>query len=393
MNYYNDVDPNAAQWLRELIAAGLIPDGEVDDRSIADVTRNDLRGFAQCHFFAGIGGWSRALDLARWPADRPCWTGSCPCQAFSSAGKMEGFNDARDLWPEFARLIRDCRPDIVFGEQVESAVKFGWLDRVCRDVEAEGYAVGAAVLGAHSAGAPHTRQRLYWVAVARSGELAGDLFGQPGLPDGQRTRSELAGSGPAGSPAVAEVPDGRGRGGRDHGDPARNDRQIQAPGLRNGGRLPVAEVERRFQAGYDLSGSPCRASRTGCPDPAADGDRERLEERGGTVAVAAQDRRPDPLAGAELRSSPGVPWGRSRFILCTDGGVRRIPAESILLRVAHGLPEGVDGVRAEGIQEAEGFPLTREKEGRAMLLKGYGNAIVPQTAAIFIEAVCDVLTI
>jgi DNA (cytosine-5)-methyltransferase 1 len=77
--YYNELDPFAAAWLRNLIAAGLIPQGEVDERSIEDVTPNDLAGFRQCHFFAGIGGWPLALRLAGWPDERPVWTGSCPC--------------------------------------------------------------------------------------------------------------------------------------------------------------------------------------------------------------------------------------------------------------------------------------------------------------------------
>ncbi|MBS1371466.1 MAG: DNA cytosine methyltransferase [Lentisphaeria bacterium] len=165
MNYYNEFDPDAAAQLRELIAAGLIPPGDVDERSITDVQADDLRGYAQCHFFAGIGGWSLALRLAGWPDERPVWTGSCPCQPFSTAGKQRGTRDERDLWPVFAELIRQRRPDRVFGEQVENAIRHGWLDRVYADMEAENYAVGAAVLGAHSVGAPHRRLRLYWGGV------------------------------------------------------------------------------------------------------------------------------------------------------------------------------------------------------------------------------------
>lgn len=166
MNYYNEFDPQAAQWLRNLIAAGLIPLGDVDERSIEDVIPNDLRGYTQCHFFAGIAGWSLALDLAGWPRDRPVWTGSCPCQPFSAAGKGDGFADQRHLWPAWFHLIRQCKPNVVFGEQVASAIRHGWLDLVSADMEAEGYAIGAAVLGAHSVGAPHIRQRLYWMADA-----------------------------------------------------------------------------------------------------------------------------------------------------------------------------------------------------------------------------------
>ena len=77
--YYNEFDPKAAAWLRELIKRGLIADGVVDERSILDVSADDLVGFTQCHFFAGIGGWSYALRLAGWSDDQPVWTGSPPC--------------------------------------------------------------------------------------------------------------------------------------------------------------------------------------------------------------------------------------------------------------------------------------------------------------------------
>ena len=88
--YYNENDRFAASWLRELIADRLVVDGEVDDKSIIDVRPDDRRGYSQCHFFAGISGWSHALRFARWSDDRPVWTGSCPCQPFSVAGTQAG---------------------------------------------------------------------------------------------------------------------------------------------------------------------------------------------------------------------------------------------------------------------------------------------------------------
>ena len=204
MNYYNEFDPDAAQWLRNLIAADLIPVGDVDERSIEDVRPNDLRGYTQCHFFAGIGGWPLALDLAGWPRDMPAWTGSCPCQPLSSAGKGDGFADERHLWPAWFHLIRECRPNVVFGEQVASAIRHGWLDLVSADLEAEGYAVGGAVLGAHSVGAPHIRQRLYWVADANQ------LTGRQGRQDngGRDSRGDAeawAGSGGSGVRVLADA--------------------------------------------------------------------------------------------------------------------------------------------------------------------------------------------
>ena len=162
--YYNEFDPKAAAWLRELIADGLIAPGDVDERSIVDVAASDLKGYSQHHFFAGIGGWSYALRLAGWPDDRPVWTASLPCQPFSAAGKGLGKQDERHLLPHFLELVKQCKPNTIFGEQVERAIGHGWLDDLYTEMEANNYAVGSIVIGAHSIGAAHIRQRLYWVA-------------------------------------------------------------------------------------------------------------------------------------------------------------------------------------------------------------------------------------
>jgi DNA (cytosine-5)-methyltransferase 1 len=163
--YYNEFDPFAAAWLRELIKAGHIAPGDVDERSIKDVKADDLRGYTQCHFFAGIGVWSHALRSAGWSDERPVWSGSCPCQPFSAAGKGGGFDDERHLWPDFFRLIAECRPDVVLGEQVASKDGLGWLDLVYADLEGADYAVGAVDTCAAGFGAPHIRQRLYWTGT------------------------------------------------------------------------------------------------------------------------------------------------------------------------------------------------------------------------------------
>jgi DNA (cytosine-5)-methyltransferase 1 len=170
--YYNEIEPYAAQWLRNLISAGLIAPGDVDERSIAEVQADDLRGYTQAHFFAGIGVWSHALRSAGWDDSRPVWTGSCPCQPFSAAGRGLGTDDERHLWPEFRRLIAECQPTVVLGEQVASALGRDWLDAVRTDLEALGYAIGAADLSAASVGAPHIRPRLWWVADAADGQLS-----------------------------------------------------------------------------------------------------------------------------------------------------------------------------------------------------------------------------
>jgi DNA (cytosine-5)-methyltransferase 1 len=167
-SYYNEHDPHAAKWLRALIAEGLIVEGFVDEKDIQDVRPSDLAGFTQCHFFAGIGGWSLALRLAGWSDDRPCWTGSAPCQPFSIAnvkdGGGKGRGDSRHLFPAFCDLVRELKPTTVFGEQVVNAISKGWLDEAFGEMESFGYACAAAIMPAIAVGTRHERERLYWVA-------------------------------------------------------------------------------------------------------------------------------------------------------------------------------------------------------------------------------------
>lgn len=186
--YYNENDPVIASWLIEVIAAKLIAPGIVDQRSIEDVTPNDLRGFTQYHFFAGIGIWSLGLRIAGWPDDRAICTGSCPCQPFSQAGKGIGFDDERHLWPSWHYLIErsELRNIPVVGEQVASPDGLNWFDLVSTDMEGTGYTIGAIDTCAAGFGAPFIGQRLYWMAAPngwkqRNGKLqsGGEYRQQP----------------------------------------------------------------------------------------------------------------------------------------------------------------------------------------------------------------------
>ncbi|EIW6162771.1 DNA cytosine methyltransferase [Salmonella enterica subsp. enterica serovar Saintpaul] len=182
--YYNEFNPFAAAWLRELIAAGAIPQGDVDERSIEEVRPADLAGYTQCHFFAGVGGWPLALRLAGIHDNQRVWTGSPPCQGFSVAGHQLGFSDKRHLAPQFLALIRECKPPVIFGEQVSAAIATGWWDFVQAHLEEEDYACGMAVLPASGIGAPHKRERLFFgadlVALAHDDDGERALAGSHG---------------------------------------------------------------------------------------------------------------------------------------------------------------------------------------------------------------------
>lgn len=344
MNYYNEWDPQAAAWLRELIAERLIPRGLVDERSITEVKAEDLEGFTQCHFFAGIGGWPLALQLAGVSHKTRLWTGSPPCQPFSAAGKQLGQFDPRHLAPVFLNLISQCRPPVLFGEQVAPAIAKSWMCDLQAHLEGENYAVGFAVLPACSVGAPHKRDRLFFGAH----QLANT--------SSERIRVRLG----EGAGAAREI-EGR-----------EEKRQ----------RIRVNIRPERTDLSYRLAYANDQGSQgwEGMPERA-----DQFSAGTGSVACSMADttrggrrkEQPDSRRGAEgigeretvLRAGCSVAsttsphhgfWGSADWLGCRDHKFR--PVEPGTFPLANGIPARV---------------------GR---LRGYGNAIVPQVAAEFITA-------
>ena len=340
--YYNEFDAYAAQWLRNLIEAGHIAPGDVDERSIADVRPADLAGYDQCHFFAGIGIWSAALRAAGWPDDEQVWTGSCPCQPFSVAGGGKGTEDDRHLWPEFFRLIRECRPHVVFGEQVSGTSGRAWLDVVQADMEGEAYAFGAAVTCACGFGAPHMRQRLYFVADASSSR------GGAGLCDcgpAAIGRPEPTDSSSPSLVADAGCKQHQRWGGLRDTDGA----PLRATVARKGG-CGGGEV----QGGQRALDEPTDGS---AGSGVAQGDTERKGSQGhaGNVERGDEPGRDDAQSGRSA-SETGLPvngfWRDAEWIPCRpeprypEGSWR--PVESGSFPLAHGAPARVGRLRAYG---------------------------------------------
>lgn len=281
--FYNENDSVAAAVLREASARGVIAPGDVAECSIKDISHYAIRKYKQAHFFAGAGLWSVAARLAGWPDDEPLWTGSCPCQPFSQAGKGLGVDDPRHLWPDFFRLIRECRPRIVVGEQVGGKAGWNWLDGVRADLESENYACWAVDIPACAVDAPHIRSRIYWVAVANS-------IG----------------------------------GGRDDG------LMEHATGERRGERRAEHALRRR---------GPAVAS-ADAPSDVADASNQREEglwQRG-------KRNEPSKLPLGGLNRDGGY-WANADWIICHDGKARRAPwgSEPNLCDVAHGFSAGFEG--------------------------------------------------
>ena len=164
--WYNDIDKDICAWAKELVRRNLVTPGEVICSDMREVT--PPKDVDRAHWFCGILGWDLALTKANWPDDISVWTASLPCQPFSNAGVIRGFEDDRHLWPAFFLAVKERRPEFIFGEQVSSKAGLRWMDVVASDLEAADYTVGFCVLGAHSVGLPHLRQRLYWCALENS---------------------------------------------------------------------------------------------------------------------------------------------------------------------------------------------------------------------------------
>jgi DNA (cytosine-5)-methyltransferase 1 len=363
--YYNENDPRKAAWIRESIKAGIIAPGEVDGRSIKEVEAADLKGFTQCHFFAGIGAWSYALRLAGWEDDRPVWTGSCPCPSFSAAGKGKGFNDPRHLWPDWYRLIRECRPARIFGEQVAAAIGHGWLDLVQTDLEKEAYAVGKAVLGACSVGAPHIRQRLYFCAHTASDRRKYEQAFAGGNGKGTYSGEQGRESGIDGQPFIGANTEGLGRRIWHADDKRSPDGKVHAfaNNCETGERANAEHAERRPE--HETNGTPRRGNGLGRSGATGSGDDTIGAGLEGFAGNVRERNRPGWLDAQQTRSVAEAGATRGFWANCDwwygrDGKYR--PIEPGVSPLAHGVSH------------------------RVLKLRGYGDAIVPQVAAAFIKA-------
>ena len=326
--YYNENDPFAAGWLRNLISAGHIAPGDVDERDIRDVMPTDLAGFKQAHFFAGVSVWSLALRLAGWPDDRPVWTGSCPCQPFSAAGQGGGEADERHLWPAWFHLVRQCRPPVIYGEQVGSKAGLAWFDLVSADMEGSGYAVGANDSCSAGVGAPHIRQRLWFVAERLEHSASDGREERRAEPSGRGTVARCGSLG-LGHADSAGLEGFTGHGDGEAGRPVAT------------GSTPEADGARRVAD--------------------ADGGHARAEglQRGGEHG----QRPPDGGAGNGWPGPVNGFWRDADWLHCRDGKWRPVRPGS--------------------------FPLAHGVAARVGKLRAYGNAINPEVAAAFIAASMD----
>lgn len=324
-------------------------------------------------------------DFTPWRGKVDVLTGGFPCQPFSTAGKRRGAEDDRYLWPEMLRAIREIRPAWVIGENVagitsmvqpgsevtvesqaslfEKADKETILEQeyvietVCRDLEREGYTVQPILIPACGVGAPHKRDRVWFIASDRSDarieglrqERENEIHGRESTSHSNGTRFQAKGSeqqttGITGGGLRKDVTDTYGE-------------KLQT-WLKNNGREIEEENIARLDNGVERS---C------CIRAFADSDNERLSTIGITDRISSEEREKKRRCLMQYTSNDWPALSAERW--------KDFPTQPPVCRRNDGLPFDVDYL-------AISFTKWRQES-----IKAYGNAIVPQVAFEIFKAI------
>jgi len=298
--------------------------------------------------------------------------------------------DERHLWPHWFHLIEECRPSTVFGEQVASKDGLGWIDLVQADMEGADYALGAFDLCSASFGAPHIRQRLWFVADTDNPRSQGwiprgsdtqrqDQHGHVGRDSATNRMGNTNHSGSQGSSQTGigegveqsgsqfagartdvgvdnTISDGRQEG--RFGDHGRND-----------GEQPDPDVEDVGMGNAQHDGQSTSSEQGGNDQDAPDDEKEQIVSvQSEGASISRDDRSGDGGEGggdteARANETNGA-WADADWLLCRDGKWRPVRPES--------------------------FPLAHGATARVGRLRAYGNAITAQVAQGLIESYMEV---
>ena len=282
-----------------------------------------------------------STDFTIWRSKIDILSGGFPCQPFSSAGKRKGTADDRHLWPEMLRAIREIAPHFVVGETVSNIAHWTGgevFEMVCCDLENEGYEIIPFNIPAAGIGAPHQRQRIWFIA---------------------KQLDSMANAG------------GIGCGGREL---SKGDNPKRQP-------MDQAEPDNRHKVRCKASGcgySPCNAC-----------GKSNGGHKSGKGKSPGMDLEGHKLHKAGRKQSPNYATASDRSGMREQiPGWKAWPAQSPLLGRDDGISAGLDRItvpsrgKRRTLNEQQSFNRWRRES-----IKGYGNAIVPQIALEIFRAI------
>jgi len=272
------------------------------------------------------------FDATKYNGRIDILSGGFPCQPFSVAGKRKGSEDERHLWPQMLRVIGECQPRWIVGENVRGLVSWsdGLVLETCySDLENLGYSVQSFIIPACATNAPHRRDRV-WIVAHSDNFRTSSRLGEVQSKDG-------------------EIPE------------RNNDAKPSDTSTRN---APNADNEER--------NGRCSPSER---------ERQEAEQRGDGIFSAAarlSKKRNAPDTDSATRTSERINrQGKGEFIRRSSntipGGWEEFPTVSPVCGGDDGLPKELDGIT---------LPKWRRES-----IKGYGNAIVPQVAHRIFESI------
>jgi DNA (cytosine-5)-methyltransferase 1 len=308
-------------------------------------------------------------DFTKYYGKIDILTGGFPCQPYSSAGKRKGKDDERHLWPQMLRAIREISPRFVVGENVRGLTNWNGgmvFEEVCAELEAIGYQVAPVIIPACSVGAPHRRERVWFVAknTMRAGCLQREFKQKGAEVWEQRNISAGSADGIYLSEGITSNTDGA----EQRNNSRANNRKAKEIWRENQGHVFREFCSNGNVTNTERGGGLQRSENLQSEQP--NGIEFFSDGRKWDATNTTNIRRKKALENRELE--------RGRFRIAYKRNIwDSFPSQSPICGGNDGLSSGLDGITFSKWQSES--------------IKGYGNAIVPQVAYQIFKAIvnCD----
>ena len=301
-------------------------------------------------------------DFTKYANQIDILTGGFPCQPYSQAGKRQGKEDERHLWPQMLRAIREIKPKYIVGENVFGLLNWNGgmvFDEVHSDLEFEGYEVQAVVIPAAAVNAPHGRDRVWFVATNTKLKSTGSDGGANDETEGNVRR------GNEGDVFGTLCSDGD----------VTNAMQLRLQQCKDGGKVEGRQEEICGQRGKSTNGIKTNGQIFNVANTNSRRLERAIEVRRDSINVEWESKFGFITNPTSTRGGENNGQGESRFNDQTNKGNNwdNFPTQSPICGGDDGISTALDGIT---------FPKWRNES-----IKAYGNAIVPQVAYEIFKAI------